>query len=226
MIDFLLKIAEAEIDYRNFLVYFLAYIGILWLMFSLWVFFDAYKRFNRIVFAVLFFFIVFVFNFPALIFYLIIRPENEDEEFVILNPHHGVHSAAFNVPIINFKNGDETVIGLEIKINKNVFNPNLNVSITDAKEASNISVNASVSEKDIYNESKEREFNFDVESNLNKWVKIIIAKIKKLLVDIQNYSKRIESSASTIANEKQIIKKSDRSRSAKKERKLKRKKRK
>lgn len=85
---------------QTLLIVVLFYIVALWLMFCLWVFVDAMRRFQNTFVALLLTLLTFVFNFPALVFYLIIRPEE---------PVTGGKDATVggtNVPLMNFV--DET----------------------------------------------------------------------------------------------------------------------
>lgn len=91
------------------------YIGFLWLLFSFWVFIDAKRRYKKRSVAIVFFLVVLIFNFPALVFYLITRPEDEGE-FVVL-PADQLHNRGVNIPIVNFIGKDGKVhFGFEMKI--------------------------------------------------------------------------------------------------------------
>lgn len=104
------------------LIVILFYFIALWLMFCLWVFVDASRRYHNVLIAVFFTLLVFVFNFPILIFYLIIRPE---DDYAVVN------DGTVNVPVANFVGDDgEVVMSLNLKINgQPSSDSNMNVNV-------------------------------------------------------------------------------------------------
>lgn len=103
----------------NLLIVIVIYIAALWLMFCLWVLIDANKRYHNFLIAILFTLIVFVFNFPALIFYLILRPE-EEGGYLASDPAGGV-----NVPLMNFLGEDGQVkMSLNLTVANQSTQPN------------------------------------------------------------------------------------------------------
>lgn len=104
------------------LIVILAYFVALWLMFCLWVFIDASRRYHNVFIALVMTLLVFVFNFPVLIFYLIVRPE---DDYTVVN------DGTVNVPVANFvgDNG-EVVMSLNLKINgQPSHDSNMNVNV-------------------------------------------------------------------------------------------------
>jgi len=119
MIDFIAKLISGD-GVTTILMGAVAYVALLWFLFSFWVFIDAKKRYKKTGLALILFFVVFIFNFPALIFYLITRPENEDD-FVII-PADNLNNRGVNIPIVNFIGKDGKVnFSFELKINNQEF---------------------------------------------------------------------------------------------------------
>lgn len=115
MIDFVAKLISGD-GITTILMAAGIYILVLWLMFSFWVFIDAKKRYRKTSIAVLFFFVVFIFNFPALIFYLVTRPEDENDYVVF--PADNLSNRGINIPVVNFVGKDGKVnFSFELKIN-------------------------------------------------------------------------------------------------------------
>ncbi len=101
-----------NVDYSSFITLFCSYLITLWLVISIWVGVDAYRRFNNKTIAFTFFLLTFLLNFPILIFYFIVRPEFKYEDF------EEWETGGVNVPIVNFKGKDGKVdMVLELKIN-------------------------------------------------------------------------------------------------------------
>lgn len=127
MIDFIAKIIGSGNDFPTILTIVLVYLGLLWFMFSFWVYVDAKKRYNNTVIAIIFFLVVLIFNFPSLVFYLIVRPDNDDYLF-----YHEDNSsrAGVNVPVVNFIGQDGNVqLSLELKIAKTETQSNSDMAI-------------------------------------------------------------------------------------------------
>lgn len=119
MIDFIAKLISGD-GVTTILMAALAYVVLLWFLFSFWVYVDAKKRYKKTALAIVLFLVVFIFNFPALVFYLITRPENEDD-FVIF-PADNLSNRGVNIPIVNFIGKDGKVnFSFELKINNQEF---------------------------------------------------------------------------------------------------------
>jgi len=127
MIDIIAKLISGG-DLTVLLIGVAVYLGLLWALFSFWVFIDAKKRYQKTNIAIVFFVVVLVFNFPALVFYLITRPE-DDNDYVIFPSEH-LDNRGVNVPIINFVGKDGKVnLSFELKINNPEFVNNSDMSI-------------------------------------------------------------------------------------------------
>lgn len=143
MIDFFLKFLESQINYQVILLGIALYLASVWVMFSLWVFIDARKRFNNMLAAVLLSLFVLPFNLPGLIFYLIIRPEED-----ILGSDLAFDGVAggVNVPLVNYTGRDgEVVMALNLQLSPR-SNPNadmnINVGWTSGQEQLSVSSNS------------------------------------------------------------------------------------
>ncbi len=112
MSDLLLELVDMNenIDYGIFVKLFCSYILLLWIVISAWVGMDARKRFNK-KYAILFFLLVLVLNFPMLIFYFIIRPEEQYEYYDQWD------LGGVNVPLVNFVGKEGVEMVLELKLN-------------------------------------------------------------------------------------------------------------
>ncbi len=130
MLDFIGQILDAKDDFSKFILFLLIYLALLWLMFSLWVFVDAQKRYRKPLIAILMFFMVLILNFPMLIFYLIIRPEKEDENVMYLQTGESEFSGV-DVPVVNFTGENGVEMSLVIKFNKpnTVTNQDMKVNV-------------------------------------------------------------------------------------------------
>ncbi len=104
------------VDYQSLLTLVAFYLVALWLMFCFWVVVDARKRYHNVLVAVMMGLLVFVFSFPALIFYLIIRPEEETQDVVYSG---AAMVAGANVPMVNFVGPDgEVQMSLNLHIHR------------------------------------------------------------------------------------------------------------
>lgn len=138
MIDFLVSILEANINFQTVGAFILLYFFAIWLLLCFWVFVDAKRRYDRKLHGLIFFFIVLIFNFPGLIFYLIIRPEKNDDQFIYLQNNELVSDDSdkkgVEVPIINFIGEDGSVnLSFQLRINKAVMN---NVQVSGSVDSS------------------------------------------------------------------------------------------
>lgn len=120
---FILKLIDPSIIRYEYVLAFLGlYFAGMWLMFCIWVFIDANRRFKKLWIAILFTLIVLPFNIPGFILYLIARPEEDlyysaDE---MLPANAGPTSAGgVNVPVVNFKDEKgEVVLSFNLHINR------------------------------------------------------------------------------------------------------------
>lgn len=119
MIDSLINFLEngsLEILSRFFILYLL----VLWVLFPVWVYLDAKKRYQSSYLATLFFIFILPFNLPGFIFYLIIRPEHPDDRNHAVH-HEGAFEGAVNIPVANFINESGIVMSLNLSINHSVL---------------------------------------------------------------------------------------------------------
>src|SRR6185369_12606874 len=93
-----------SIDFQKIFIFVIIYLLVLWFLICFWVYNDAKKRYKATHLALIFFLLTLVLNFPALIFYLIIRPENDDEHVFYMHSDEEASSnlGGVNVPIVNF----------------------------------------------------------------------------------------------------------------------------
>ncbi len=106
-----------SIDFQKILIFVVIYLLVLWILICVWVYNDAKKRFKTMQLALIFFLLVLFLNFPALIFYLIVRPEAEDEHVFYMHSDEETSSlGGVNVPIVNFIGEDGFKISLQLKV--------------------------------------------------------------------------------------------------------------
>ncbi len=105
LIDF-----NEDIDYSTFLTMFCSYLIVLWLVISLWVGVDSWKRYGSKKLAFVFFVLTFFLSFPMVIFYFIIRPEDKMESY------EDWDVGGVNVPMVNFVGKKGVEMSLELKI--------------------------------------------------------------------------------------------------------------
>jgi hypothetical protein len=120
MLDAITELLDVNLNFSVIFVLIGVYLGFLWTIFSFWVLIDAQKRYQKHIISVPLFLFVLLFNFPALIFYLVTRPDYEETGlFNLVNTpsdnqsHGGVH-----VPLINFKGDEGVELTLELKVSK------------------------------------------------------------------------------------------------------------
>jgi len=110
-------------DYSKIVIGIIVYLLSLWVLFCFWVFLDSLKRFKNFFISIIFFFLVLIINIPALVFYLIIRPEKDDENVLYLH-NESLGEGGVNVPIVNFIGKDGNVaLSFQLKLNNM---PNIN----------------------------------------------------------------------------------------------------
>lgn len=77
-----------SLNFDTVLLFFIGYIGFMWLVASFWVYLDARKRYAKWWVVALISIFVFVCNLPALILYVMMRPEYTKDEINML--HDGI----------------------------------------------------------------------------------------------------------------------------------------
>lgn len=121
MLDSILSLLNGSINYTVITGIVILYFASLWIILTIWVFADSKKRFNTLLWPIVFTVAVLPLNIPVLVLYLVMRPELEDENVVYLKgdsqqikPAGGV-----NLPIVNFVDSEgDAVLSLEIKVSK------------------------------------------------------------------------------------------------------------
>lgn len=94
----------------------IAYIALFWIIVSVWVYFDAKKRFKEKRIIILISVANFVFQLPFLLLYLLFRPI-EDEDF------ENIAQGGVNVPLVNFIGSEGVAMSLELRINQHNIKP-------------------------------------------------------------------------------------------------------
>lgn len=198
--DFLVGILDSNINYNSIVIVLCSYMFLLWIMVvSVWIGFDARKRYHSLVFGFGFFLLVLILNLPALLFYFIVRPERDDDNVLYLQSEES--SNGVNVPIVNFKGEDGFVISLQLKIG----NPKRDLEKSDMNINVEFETNSEDMQKREHNEFNEKKQARAI-SEKDKIDNIIItskSKGKNVVIKVKNdlrklsqklkaYSSRIE----------------------------------
>lgn len=87
MVDFLLNLVNVNenVDYSLIIAVIISYFLFIWFIICIWVFFDGQRRFKSIITSILFSLFSLLFGPPALIFYIMVRPEHTAEEDYYIN---------------------------------------------------------------------------------------------------------------------------------------------
>ncbi|MFC1780194.1 hypothetical protein ACFLY9_00660 [Patescibacteria group bacterium] len=87
MWDFLLNLVQVNesINYSLIISVIVSYFFFIWFVVCIWIFFDARKRYESTITPALFCVFILIFGIPALIFYIMIRPEHTLEEDYYMN---------------------------------------------------------------------------------------------------------------------------------------------
>ncbi len=87
MAEFLLNLVDVNenINYSLIITVIVSYLYFLWFVICIWVFTDGQRRYKTVIPSVLFTIFVFIFGPPALIFYVMVRPEHTLEEDYYIN---------------------------------------------------------------------------------------------------------------------------------------------
>jgi len=201
MENLLIGLLDTTLDYSTVGKVILVYLVSLWAMFSLWVFVDARRRFDNNFYAAIFFLLVFIFNFPALIFYIIVRPENVEE---YINSNDST-LAGLNIPVANFvdQNGN-LEFSLNIKLNSNsISSDSVKVNIEGKKLTKVIKYDKptiDVIKNEPVNSSK---FSHKLKSKANEIKGNALKISKNFLKEMKSYGDKIEKSDDNIQNDKE-----------------------
>lgn len=104
------------VDYSFVIPLIIGYVILFWVIVSVWVYYDAKKRYEGMKMPRLIALGNFVFQVPFLLLYLLFRPIEED--YANEGSQGGV-----NVPIVNFIGKEGVAMSLELKINHNALMP-------------------------------------------------------------------------------------------------------
>ena len=115
IIDFVIE--NEKIQYDRIIAMTLVYLAFLWMVVSVWVVTDAYNRYQRKYLAFVWGVIVFVANFPSLIIYFLVRPE-EDLSDIIAGAGSEAPSNLIPIASLIDDNGD-IKLQFELRISAN-----------------------------------------------------------------------------------------------------------
>lgn len=122
MIDDLLDFLEGPLQIDSLLPFVFGYVMFMWVLFASWVLRDSKKKFQNNYISIALFILVLPLNFPALVFYLIIRPEEENSLIhQISKAEESIGTAGMHIPIANFVSEK----GIELSFQLAIANPEL-----------------------------------------------------------------------------------------------------
>lgn len=172
-----LQIFLNNLRIEHILFVFVTYLLILWLLVPIWVYIDSKKKFHNNFISIVFALLVLPFNIPGVIFYIIIRPDDN-------SAGGSDDSGIINIPIANFtSNKDEVIMGLEIKINGNLI---------DKSRRNDINLNVSIDSDSIEQVKKEEKSQNEkdkvkVQDKLGKFGGVVVKGIKNAGKNIKNF---------------------------------------
>lgn len=102
--------ANESVNYQIVVIGFMAYMLLLWIVVTIWVYKDAKSRFEGKFMPVLMALLNLLLFFPFLIIYLLVRPHYRDE-------FDDWHEGGVNIPIVNFTGNDGVVMSFELRVN-------------------------------------------------------------------------------------------------------------
>ncbi len=153
MEDFISSILNSTVDFNQLGTIILIWILALWAVFCVWVFTDANKRYKNRRWGLFWFIAVLIINFPALVLYFIVRPENEENHVIYLANEGSNTPGGINVPLINFTGEDGIVqLSLSLSLNKNIGENvqfDLKVNDTDKYKVQEREVSVEVETKEV-----------------------------------------------------------------------------
>ncbi len=121
MIDAIIKTVENDSFIEFITVAFFLYATILWILVPIWVFIDSKKKYNNSLISTALFFLILPLNIPGLLFYIIIRPD-EEKSNSLGEGHLATNNSVINVPFLNFLDNDNNVVmSLDFSINNGVI---------------------------------------------------------------------------------------------------------
>lgn len=204
--DFIVEFLQIneEIPFRTVVIGILIYLMSLWFVISVWVYFDARKRYESSITAFLFALLTFFLNFPLLIFYFAVRPDITFEDF------DDWEAGGVNVPIVNFMGKQGIEMSLELRVNPKKLrdshkSPDMNVEIgwdnndekfrlIDRDELAEEILKAEMSKKDARKKRKTKlkVFNyFDAFSGrVRRYVSEAKGKVSKKIMSIKKQTKK------------------------------------
>ncbi|MFQ5492597.1 MAG: hypothetical protein ACE5DX_00340 [Candidatus Dojkabacteria bacterium] len=112
MVDFFLELIDfnSEVpDYSIIIPIIFLYLFVLWTIVSIWVFFDAKKRFESIPVAILIAILNLFLQFPFLFVYLLIRPHSQEDFDDWID-------GGVNVPVVNFTGPEGVEMSFELRV--------------------------------------------------------------------------------------------------------------
>jgi len=143
------------------------FLFLFWICISIWVYFDVRTRYKRRITAILVTLFVFIFNIPALIIYVVLRPEHTKEEIKLIQSA-GFFPISFDPKILG---NPTTPLKLSFTLDvtpdpEGKTTPKINVTMTGNENTQNVLENK---EKVIENTQKE---SIKVDESVKEEVKI------------------------------------------------------
>lgn len=158
------------------------YILIFWGAVCTWVYYDVKKRYESKYLRYAIVALVFIFSFPALIFYLVLRKTNSEVEPEIDHPHYEVESVNIpTIPIADLTDNGEVKFKLELSIVP-VNSLNIHKPSDDIVQADSIKIKlVEYMNKAVNSES-------EIDRRIKGQVQKLLGLIKKKNKQINNFS--------------------------------------
>lgn len=209
MIESIIDFIESDGALDILIFSFVVYLVFLWILIPIWVAVDAYRKWKKMYISIALFLLVLPLNLPAFLFYIIIRPDRPDDE--IFDTEMG-ESHIVNIPVANFVNGKDLVMGIDLRISNKLLKDNLQPDFKLSIESNDETVTLETEEV----AAKVKEITDDSErENSSNAISKFFANLKdrkKDIKDIIDTSNSIE-----VKSEKPIKEEKDNSKDDKKE---------
>lgn len=178
--DTLLSIFSPGFNYSDILKVVLIYFVFLWIVICIWIFTDSLKRYKNKIIPIMFLLLILPVNIPFLLFYLIIRPEREDDNILYLKDSDSLSFKGANIPVVNFVGDNGVEMSLLIKIAKKPDNlPDMAINVDWLSEKANLErKNSEVANSDNKSEKVRDNYLTKVGSRVKSLVKKIPSVIK------------------------------------------------
>lgn len=185
-----------KINYSVFMTLFCSYFILLWMVISIWIGVDAWKRYGNKSIAFTFFFLTFILNVPMLILYFVVRPEEKYEYY------DEWETGGVNVPLVNFTGKQGVEMVLEMKLNPVKLatkQADMKIDVSWESQDQDKQLISTISSGDLPARADRKVSN--VFSNFGGLIRKRIVRIKEVSADYLKHSRRPKISPTEDKNE-------------------------